>query len=350
MDVQFPVKCATGVPPRVDQALVEEITLQLSISVALCTFNGERFLSAQLVSIAAQNRLPDELVVCDDGSSDHTAEIVREFACSAAFPTRLVVNEKNLGSTKNFEKAISLCRSAIVSLADQDDVWYAQKLECIEKALQPSNDVVAVFSDADLIDDHSKPLGSRLWKAFSFNAGEQRRFRNGGGLNVLVKHPVVTGATMAFRRNLLDIVAPIPAGDIHDRWISFLLAARGRFEVISEPLMQYRRHGGQQEGLPPQIPLEFLAQAKRRGAAYHLEEVAHFHRLCNRLGKRSADFPYAQLAVSEIENKISHLMRRAHLPRPRVARIPSILRESFNRGYWRYSAGWNSIAKDMVVR
>jgi glycosyltransferase involved in cell wall biosynthesis len=322
----------------------------LGISVAMCTFNGERFLSAQLESIAAQDRLPDELVVCDDGSSDRSVETVREFARHAAFPTRLVVNDKNLGSTKNFEKAISLCHRAIVALADQDDVWYRHKLRRIEQALLRTSATVAVFSDADLIDYDSRPLGLRLWKAFSFNAAEQGRFAEGRALNVLVKHPVVTGATMAFRRDLFDIVAPIPAEDIHDRWISFLLAARGQFGIISDPLMQYRGHEGQQEGLPPLLPRDLMAQARSRGANYHLEEIERYHRLSDRLGMRKADFPHAEYAQKEIERKVSHLANRARLPRSRVARIPSVLRETVNRSYWRYSAGWNSIAKDLVIR
>src|SRR3954463_13429531 len=73
-------------------------TLDFGFSVAMCTFNGERFLGPQLASIAAQDRPPDELVICDDCSSDGSVEIVREFARGAPFCTRLVVNDRNLGS------------------------------------------------------------------------------------------------------------------------------------------------------------------------------------------------------------------------------------------------------------
>src|ERR1700704_2935070 len=109
---------------------------ELRIWVALCMYNGADFLSEQLESIAAQTRLPDELVVCDDGSSDDSTDIVRNFAKNASFPVRLEVNEKNLGSTKNFEKAIGLCNGDIISLADQDDVWKLHKLAVLEAALK----------------------------------------------------------------------------------------------------------------------------------------------------------------------------------------------------------------------
>ena len=323
--------------------------MSLSISVAMCTYNGGPFLREQLASIAAQERPPDELVVCDDGSTDDSRAIVKEFARRSAFATHFVANESNLGSTKNFEKAIALCNGDIVSLADQDDVWYPYKLKRVEVEFLESTETVGVFSDADLIDDDSRWLSRRLWNAFSFGAVEQDRFEKCRALEVLLKHPVVTGATMAFRRELINIVFPIPSTHIHDRWLSFLLAARGQFVAIREPLMQYRRHKGQQAGLPPQRRGELIAQARTRGARFHLEEIERFRELQARLRMRQADFPYAAFAQSEIEKKISHLAHRAQLPPRRIARIPSVLQESFNLGYWRYSAGWTSIAKDLIV-
>jgi len=324
--------------------------LSLSISVAMCTFNGERFLRAQLDSIASQDRLPDELVICDDGSSDGSAEIVRDFAQHAAFPTRFVVNDKNLGSTKNFEQAISLCQGAIVALADQDDVWYGYKLGRIEKAFLHSSATVAAFSDADLIDHDSRLLGVRLWSSFSFDLRKQRQFANGHALNVLVRHPVVTGATMAFRRNLFDFVSPIPSDDIHDRWISFLLAARGQFDLIADPLMQYRRHQGQQSGLPPVIFQARMAHARSRGEDAYLEELKRVRRIREWLERRRPDFQNADYALQEIDGKISHLEHRVRLPRSKIARIPKVLQEILNLRYWRYSGGWISIGKDLLIR
>src|SRR5216683_3439034 len=114
----------------------------------MCTYNGARFLLHQLESIAAQTRLPNELVVCDDRSADESLEIVRSFAKRAPFPVRLEINEKNLGSTKNFEKAIGLCQGEIIALADQDDVWKPRKLAVLEKTLEEHPEAGYVFSDA----------------------------------------------------------------------------------------------------------------------------------------------------------------------------------------------------------
>jgi glycosyltransferase involved in cell wall biosynthesis len=321
----------------------------LGISVAMCTFNGKRFLREQLDSIANQFRLPDEIVICDDGSSDGSVEMIRAFADRAPFPTRIVVNEKNLRSTRNFEQAISLCQGAIVALADQDDVWYRHKLDRIEQAFLKSSAIVAVFSDADLIDDQSRSLELRLWPTLLFDARQQNQFANGHALSVLINHPVVTGATMAFRREFFGSMVPIPTDETHDRWISFLLAARGRFETISEPLMSYRRHQGQQIGPGPLTLTHRVSQARDRGARFHREEIERLRQLHDKLEKLRADFPSAECAQTEIERKISHLQHRAGLPHARVARIPRILREAFKGGYRRYSSGWNSVVKDLVI-
>src|SRR5713101_1538304 len=108
---------------------------KMYLSVAMCTYYGARFLQEQLESIAAQTRLPDELVVCDDRSADGSVEIVRNFAKSAPFPVQLEINETNLGAIKNFEKAIGLCEGETIALADQDDIWKPQKLSRLSVAL-----------------------------------------------------------------------------------------------------------------------------------------------------------------------------------------------------------------------
>ena len=92
------------------------------ISIALCTKNGARFLTEQLASFRRQTRLPDELVICDDCSNDGTIEIIKRFAETSAFPVLFNRNENNLGSTVNFERAISLCAGDI----EENLIFYRQ--------------------------------------------------------------------------------------------------------------------------------------------------------------------------------------------------------------------------------
>src|ERR1700728_4505611 len=105
------------------------LSRQYRISVALCTYNGERFLRHQLESIQQQTRLPDELVVCDDRSTDQTLAIVRELAGTVSFPVVIDQNHETLGSARNFEKAIRLCTGDLIALSDQYDIWYPNRLQ-----------------------------------------------------------------------------------------------------------------------------------------------------------------------------------------------------------------------------
>ena len=109
----------------------------MKISVAMCTFNGGPFLGEQLQSIAAQDRPPDELVICDDGSTDETLDAVGRFARSVPLPVRLEINRQRLGSSANFAKAVGMCRGDWIFLADQDDFWPKGK---VRRMLEPRRD------------------------------------------------------------------------------------------------------------------------------------------------------------------------------------------------------------------
>ncbi len=152
------------------------------ISIALCTYNGEQFLGRQLASIQQQTRAPDELVVCDDCSTDRTLEILQEFAASAAFPVRITRNEQNLGFVANFERAIRLCLGDLVALCDQDDIWYPTRLERSLQEFTTHPEVGFIFSDADIIDHQDQLTGMRLWTSFGF-VGERKEQMSRGRLH-----------------------------------------------------------------------------------------------------------------------------------------------------------------------
>ena len=320
----------------------------LTISVAMCTYNGSRFLPDQLESIANQRRPPDELVVCDDKSSDNSPDLVEEFSRRVPFSVRLIRNDQNVGSTRNFERAVSLCRGAIVALADQDDIWYPDKLTMLEQAFLRSDKIVGAFSDADIVDDMGHPLQQRLWSSMGFDAGEQRRFQEDGWA-VLLRHPVVTGATMAFRKEMSELLFPIPGRTIHDRWLSFLLAVAGPMTLLREPLMRYRIHRAQQVGVKPQGIKERFHLALQRNETFYAEEVALFRALSARLNRFSMELKNSDLVMAEINRKIRHLENRVGLRRANAARISEVFQEVRNRGYWKYSAGWQSVAKDLFL-
>jgi glycosyltransferase involved in cell wall biosynthesis len=221
---------------------------QEDVSVALCTYNGHRFLAEQLESIASQDCLPNELIVCDDCSGDGTVHVVRQFARTTPFPVRLEVNPRNLGCTSNFDRAIGLCRGQLIVLADQDDIWLPSKILRLRQSFSEASETGLAFSDALLVDAQRRRLPWKLWQTLRFSRREQDRFNGGHALNVLLRRNVVTGATMAFRAKYREIVLPIPAGWMHDAWIALIVSAVARCRAVPEALIEYRQHPPQQIG------------------------------------------------------------------------------------------------------
>jgi glycosyltransferase involved in cell wall biosynthesis len=319
------------------------------LSVAMCTYNGARFLPEQLESIANQTRLPGELVVCDDRSTDESVGIIRNFARNAPFPVRLEINEENLGSTKNFEKAIGLCQGEIIALADQDDIWHGQKVSCLANVLDHDERIGAVFSDAELIDEDSRPLAGTLWSSFLFNSSEQKKFERGQGLKVLLKHATVTGATMAFRSKFRGLALPIPPMQVHDHWIVLLIASVSQLVPIRTTLVRYRRHRAQQIGPGSDSLWQMIRLARGAGRDEYFGEVERFGEICERLCDRSETFHAHANALRQIRQKIRHRETRGRLPSSKLLRLPLLIREIATYRYWRYSNGFGSVAKDLLA-
>jgi len=328
---------------------------KMRLSIAMCTFNGARYLSKQLASIATQTRPPDELIVCDDCSEDETVHIVEQFGRTAAFPVRVQVNRATLGSTKNFEQAIKLCEGELVALSDQDDVWQPEKLRRLENALSDSL-VGLAFTNGELVDDSLKAIGKTVWQTLRFGEKEQDLFRRERGFEVLLDHNVATGAAMAFSAEFKDLILPIPDSlshdgvpVLHDWWSALLIAAVSNLSFIDEPLFKYRQHAQQQLGVRPiNNPAAQPGMFDSRLASFQTE-LSYLSAILERLAERP-DFPAGAGVTDRLQSHIAHLETRASLPRGRARRIVPIARELFSRRYHRYSNGLYSAAKDMLVR
>lgn len=124
----------------------------MTVSVAMCTYNGAQYIEEQLLSILHQSVPVDEIVICDDGSTDETIEIIKRIKRDAAIPISIHINEPHLGVNLNFEKAIKLCHGDIIFLSDQDDIWEENKVDTIIDYFSTHEDKNVVFGDAVLID------------------------------------------------------------------------------------------------------------------------------------------------------------------------------------------------------
>ena len=327
----------------------------MKISVAMCTYNGAEFLPAQFESILAQSRTPDEIIVCDDGSSDETRSLLETYAAQSTVPVSLRFNEQNLGSVQNFAQAISLCTGDVIALSDQDDVWRRDKLERIEAAFNQSPSAGLVFSDADIVDENLNPLHRRMWDEVGFDADKQKLVRTGRALEVLITGWTVTGATMAIRSSFKQLALPIPDGlaMIHDGWIALTIAAVAGVVAIDEPLIKYRQHGKQQIGAPKRAEAEPELQGIHavETAFRRRNNHADLHKILETLEARLTQHANAfdtRKALSFATDYAFHLHVRANLPQRRLNRLPRILRELLSLRYHEYANGFKSAAKDLV--
>lgn len=318
----------------------------MKTSVALCTCNGGKYIARQLQSIAEGTVLPDEIVVCDDRSTDDTLVQVERFAAATpGIQVRVFVNETRLGSTHNFERAIGLCQYEIILLCDQDDVWHTAR---IERSLQAFEDprVGGVFSDAELVDDNLNPLGQRMFAYLCIRHFIEQDHADLFGR--LLFQSCVTGATFAFRRELAERVRPFPISRffIHDGWLALTISAMAKLAVIDAPLISYRQHAGQQVGTMLSGIQQPSAGAKPV-IRYPLtrREYAEFY---DELAPLLASLPLRQEARMRFAEAIAHNDQRLAMGNKTVARPFAIACELIAGRYHRYSSGFQSAAKDMI--
>lgn len=221
------------------------------LSVALCTYNGEQYLKEQLESFANQSLLPDELVVCDDGSSDGTIEILQMFSLCAPFEVKVIQNEKSLGIVKNFSKAIEYCSGEYIAISDQDDIWMYEKLKetvgllkVMEKKYGKEFPLL-VHSDLTVVDVDLNILNESMMKSQHIE-NEDIPSR---ALGTLLANNYVTGCTVVINKALKNLSLPIPREAImHDRWLALVAASSGKIGFVDQPLILYRQHGNNQVG------------------------------------------------------------------------------------------------------
>jgi hypothetical protein len=339
--------------------------MAVSFSVAMCTYNGALYVEEQLSSIATQTLLPDELVVCDDGSTDATVQIVERFAATAPFSVRLHVNERTLGSTRNFERAIKLCEGELIALADQDDVWSAEKLEQMRKVFAARTEAGLVFTDAEVVGEDLRPLGYTLWQSLNFVPHKRMMFKGGAAFEMQLTQNFVTGATMAFRSRFRDLVLPLYEEAepryglphwklIHDGWIALLIAAVAELSPVEEPLIKYRQHSRQQLGINAPEPQEQKSPPdwRERAAETYKKYFARELKLLATIHDRLAAHRHAfdcEATIAELEARMCHLRARADLPASRLRRVPAVFTELMSLRYSRYSNGFVSAVRDLVL-
>lgn len=223
----------------------------MKLSVAFIVFNGSNYMEQQLDSILNQTVKVDEIVVCEDNSTDNTKEILEKYNKANPGLFKILHNTQNLGSNKNAEKAIQHCTGDIVFLSDQDDEWLPNKVEITLQFFKQNPNMNGVFSNGYLMNAQSKVDPQNvLWDSMSFPF---EQLKNNPALLKKYIHTnenCATGAAMAFKRKLAFLDKPFPSIKflIHDRWISMNLSNDNSLGYIDDKLIKYRLHDKQQVG------------------------------------------------------------------------------------------------------
>jgi glycosyltransferase involved in cell wall biosynthesis len=201
------------------------------VSIAMCTYNGERFLREQLNSLIAQDYPNLELIVVDDKSTDSTFDILQEYEKKYPY-IHTIQNDKNIGFVRNFEKAIQHCTGEYIALCDQDDIWFPHKITTLVNNI---GDAGLIYSQVKRINENGTLLDKDLIRSNSLEGKCH--------LNFLFKSGI-PGHLCLMKKEVLSKALPFPEGiSFHDRWIIFITAALCGIKAYPEVLSLHRKHG-----------------------------------------------------------------------------------------------------------
>lgn len=206
------------------------------VSIAMATYNGEKYLHEQIDSILRQTFNNIEIVICDDCSTDNTWDILQQYAGKDS-RFHVYRNDQNLGFIKNFEKAISLCSGEYIALSDQDDIWMDNHIELL---LNGIGDKVLSCGNALLVDENGKSLDLSYKEMELLDSLPDDDFQK--LKSMLFFRSPYQGASMLFKRELAKYALPFPQEvSYHDRWLAMVACVSGGISYIDNIVLYYRR-------------------------------------------------------------------------------------------------------------
>ncbi|SEN94848.1 glycosyltransferase family 2 protein [Cryobacterium luteum] len=321
--------------------------MALSVSVALCTYNGAAYLEEQLLSIRGQSLPVAEIVVSDDGSTDDTLAVLeRVIADWRGIDVVVLRNATALGVTANFEQALAACSGDLIALCDQDDIWWPERVERMVAEFTRRPELQMVHADARLVDAAGDPLGFTLLQTLGVSDADRAAVHAGHAIDAYLRRNIVTGATMMVRRELVERSRPFPAAWVHDEWIAMVAAVTGLVDLLEEPLTDYRQHGGNQIGVTSLDASGKLGRLRAPRTARNARLLAR----AEALQQRAAGFePAASASVlALIDGKLAHERRRSGLPAARPLRVAPIMRGWRAGDYSRFGLGLQDVLRDLV--
>ena len=198
------------------------------VSVAMATYNGEKYIKEQIETILQNLQENDELVISDDNSYDNTINIIKSFNDKRI---KLIAGPQK-GLKQNFNNAIKNTTGDYIFLSDQDDIWMPNKVDKICEIFKKSN-YILIQHDAIVVDENDNVI---------FDSFAEHRKVKTGIIKNLIKNSY-HGCCIAFRKELKEKILPIPDNIyLHDQWIGMIAEVEGKTYFLNEKLMKYRRH------------------------------------------------------------------------------------------------------------
>ncbi|MGI4021609.1 MAG: glycosyltransferase family 2 protein [Janthinobacterium lividum] len=200
------------------------------VSIALCTYNGEKFLREQLDSLVSQSYRNLEIIAVDDCSTDQTFVILQEYSVHYPF-IKVYQNKTNLGFAKNFEHALSLCSGELIALSDQDDIWHIDK---ISKQATSIGDNLFIYHDSEFILQDGQSLNKKM--------SDIVNLYRGANSEAFLFFNCVSGHSILMKQELVEKALPLKEGHFHDWWLAYTATNLGSIDFIPECLIKYRQH------------------------------------------------------------------------------------------------------------
>ncbi len=302
----------------------------VGVDVLLATYNGEKFLPSFLKSLNEQTQHMDRLLFRDDGSKDNTLNILKSFCSDNFLIAKSDSIDGNLGVIGNFSCILEESSAQYVLLADQDDVWYPEKIaKSLARIIELEKTEVGgirpalVFSDLHVVDENLNLVNPSFIKMQGLEKLQQPNFIQ------LLTQNVAPGCSMIVNRALLDIAVPIPCeAAMHDWWLMLVASLFGGIDYLDEPTVAYRQHGGNQVGAKSLDLLAILKDAVKGGDLYR-------HRISQ-----------AQLQAKTIVARYGKEMRKSDL----AAATAFVSLPEFSRGYRQFLAWRHGLKKSGCIR
>jgi glycosyltransferase involved in cell wall biosynthesis len=212
------------------------------ISVALATYNGEKYIQEQLSSLCQQKYLPHELVVGDDGSTDSTYKILNDFIDKAPFSVRIIVNDNNLGYSDNFLNIANNCSGEWIAFCDQDDVWLPNKLEICANTIRKISGINMILQNSELCDSMLNRSGRIFPNTLDpglYSKLSQYGFWVWPGFLKTVRSSIIN--ELDFHQRPASYF-PKDVRQTHDKWTCMIANSLGGIYVQNEVVALYRRH------------------------------------------------------------------------------------------------------------